>query len=984
MNNNNNTYTILIIDDSPEDREMYKRYLSVPGINTYNFIEAENGEDGLTVIKEHKPDCVLLDYLLPDTNGIDFINDALNKPGNNDIAFVLLTGYGNEMVAINAMKSGAQDYLVKDKLNSDLLLRTVRYAIEKKQSDKTIRINQERLQAILDYTTSVIYIKDLEGRYVLINKQYEKIFHVCGENIIGKTDFDIFPDKIAKNFVENDRMVIKTSNPVEIEEETPHNGGLHTYISVKFPLFDPMGKINAVCSISTDISGRKQMEASLLKNNLLLNAISQSQSKFINEDSKKEVFDEMLQNLLELTGSEYGFIGEVLYEENGTPCLKILAITNTSWNEKTRRMNRENIANGVVELYRHNSLVGDVIATEKVIIVNNPENDLRGSGLPQGHPQLNTFLGMPFHKEGKLLGMVGIVNRPGGYDVALTRFLAPFLNVCSNLIDAYKNAMGRHLAEQKLKKINEDLELIVNERTRELIEKNTELRKLSQAVEQSISSIVITDIDGNIEYVNPKFTEITGYSGKEIIGQNPRILKSGKTTQGEYKQLWEMIVSGRNWQGEFYNKKKNGGHYWELAQITSIKDENGKIIKYLAIKEDITEIKQSQIERDELREQLYHAQKLESVGMLAGGVAHDFNNILMAIIGYANLSQFILKDDDPVKEYTQYILTTAEKGSALTKSMLAFSRKQIITSKPEDLNTVVKRSELLTKSLIGENIEYKLILSEKNPVIMADGGQIEQVIMNLVSNARDAMPEGGSIVIKTDVEDIDDEFINKHGFGKAGKYAVISVTDTGVGIDREIREKIFDPFFTTKDVGKGTGLGLSIVYGIVKQHNGFIDVHSTFGEGTTFFVFFPLSVCSGEAQNPDTDRMNSLMTEASTETILVAEDDESVRFLLKEILERFGYKAIVAINGEDAIQKFIAWKDSINLLILDVKMPGKNGKETYDEIKKIRPDLKAIFLSGYSEDVIDKNKIENESLCFVQKPVLPTKLLQKIREVMGK
>ncbi|MCF6147365.1 MAG: PAS domain S-box protein [Candidatus Kuenenia sp.] len=512
---------------------------------------------------------------------------------------------------------------------------------------------------------------------------------------------------------------------------------------------------------------------------------------------------------------------------------------------------------------------------------------------------------------------------------------------------------------------------------------NEQLRKLSKAVEQSMSSIVITDINGNIQYANPKFAEITGYTASEIMGQNPRFLKSGKTTPEEYKTLWDTITIGNCWQGEFYNKKKNGEYYWELAQISPIKSKEGEITGFLGIKEDITEMKRAASIQEELREQLFHAQKLESVGRLAGGVAHDFNNILMAIIGYTNLVEIALEDNTPAKEYLHKVLTLAERAADLTRSILAFSRKQVIVTQPLELNTIVQGARVLTDRLLREEIQCNVLLSDKKLVVKADKNRLEQVIMNLVTNAIDAMPDGGEITIKTDSEIIDDDFIKIHGFGEKGEYALLSITDTGIGIDYDIRKKIFEPFFTTKDVGKGTGLGLSIVYGIVKQHNGFVDVHSEFGEGAAFFIYLPLAN-DLPGKPADSDTGPDSFSAVSAGRILIAEDDESVRFLMKEVLGKFGYEVIAAVNGADAVEKFKENKDVVCLLILDVKMPVMNGKDAYDEIKKIAPEVKAIFLSGYSENIIDQSMFTGESVSFLQKPVLPSRLVKKIHEMVAK
>ena len=404
-----------------------------------------------------------------------------------------------------------------------------------------------------------------------------------------------------------------------------------------------------------------------------------------------------------------------------------------------------------------------------------------------------------------------------------------------------------------------------------------------------------------------------------------------------------------------------------------IKDDSGKVVSAIEVINNITEKKR-------LEDQLHHAQKMEAIGTFAGGIAHDFNNILTAIIGYANLLQMKMKKDEPLRAHVEPILASAERAANLTQSLLAFSRKQVINTKAINLNEIVGNVEKLLRRLIGEDIELNISLADNPMTVVADFGQMEQVLINLATNARDAMPDGGVLIIKTGMMKLDEEYIKSHGYGKTGKYAVISVTDTGFGMDEKTRERIFDPFFTTKDLGKGTGLGLSIVYGIIKQHNGYINVYSEPGKGTTFRIYLPLT----KSKIEETKISEEAHSIGGTETILLAEDESDVREITKTVLEEFGYKVIEAVDGEDAVSKFTGSDERIELLLFDVIMPKKNGKETYEEIKKIRPDIKVIFMSGYPADVIDKKGLFDERINFVSKPISPTELLRNIREVLDK
>ena len=340
-----------------------------------------------------------------------------------------------------------------------------------------------------------------------------------------------------------------------------------------------------------------------------------------------------------------------------------------------------------------------------------------------------------------------------------------------------------------------------------------------------------------------------------------------------------------------------------------------------------------------------------------------------------------MPEPGPLRSYVQQVLASAERAANLTQSLLTFSRTQIIDLKALDVNAVIARVERLLHRLIGEDIEFTTILHEAELPVLADSVQIEQVLMNLVTNARDAMPMGGKLSIETSVFEMGDEFQRTHAYGKAGTYALVMVSDTGTGMEEKTRIKIFEPFFTTKEVGKGTGLGLAMVYGIVKQHSGYINVYSEPGQGTTFKLYLPLTAGPDRRRSPSEFSADS---QQGTETVLLAEDDEEVRRLTKTVLQDFGYSVIEAADGEEAVRKFLENREKVDLLVLDIIMPRKNGRETYLEIKAARPGIKALFTSGYTADVIHKKGILETGLDFVLKPISPTDFLNKVREVLDK
>jgi signal transduction histidine kinase/CheY-like chemotaxis protein len=388
-------------------------------------------------------------------------------------------------------------------------------------------------------------------------------------------------------------------------------------------------------------------------------------------------------------------------------------------------------------------------------------------------------------------------------------------------------------------------------------------------------------------------------------------------------------------------------------------------------------LKHDMVEREKLEDQLLHAQKLEAIGTLAGGIAHEFNNILTAIMGYNELLQEELHKDTHLRPYTEAIAASSLRASELTKGLLIYSKKEAMNLRPIKLNDTVNRVRQILSKMIGEDIELKITLSDNESLLLADPGQLEQVLMNLATNARDAMPDGGTLTIETGSAELNEEFIATHGYGKPGNYALLSVTDTGYGMDYETKQKLFEPFYTTKDIGRGTGLGLSVVYGIIKKHNGYVDVFSEPGKETRFTIYLPEMKLEESEENQSLEVPEIIR---GTETVLIAEDDVKVRELVTSSLGKAGYKLIEAVDGPDAIEKFGSHSDDIHLLLLDVMLPKKKGKDVYEEIIKSKPDIKALFISGYSSDVLQKMGISESEFNFLSKPFSKGSLLKKVRD----
>ncbi len=769
---------------------------------------------------------------------------------------------------------------------------------------------------------------------------------------------------------------------------------------------------------------------------------------------------------------------------------------------------------------------------------------------------------------------------------------------------------------------------------RQLAESEGRSRLLSMAVEQVSESIVITDPDGTINYVNPAFERVTGYTSDEVIGKNPRILQSGKHSPEFYRTLWDTLTSGRPWSGRFINKAKDGSPWEEETVISPVRDKNGNLIHYIAVKRDVTKERQAEdslryykaiiesstdaiiamsldktitswnagaertfgwtqgevlgqpvslllqperageeqevlqriqegeyiahyetigkrkdgtlidlaadvspikdsagaiigvssvvrditqqnhaeaekaklhaqiederralqnivasvpgivweawgspdansqriefvsdyveimlgyrveewvstpnfwlsivhpedktrvareaaalfnrcqagklefrwiakdghsvwtesqmmvvtdqngqpvgmrgvnidvSERKELEQQLRQAKKIEAIGQLAGGVAHDFNNLLTIINGYSDLALSQLKPDDPVRHHMKEIKKAGIRAAGLTRQLLAFSRKQVLQPRVVDLNEIVLDTEKMLCRLIGENIELRTVLDPALGNVKVDPGQIEQVIMNLVVNARDAMPRGGTLVITTSNVEAGAEFENTYINGKPGPYVMLAVSDDGIGMDSTTQEHIFEPFFTTKELGKGTGLGLPTVYGIVCQSGGGIRFDSHLGRGTTFKIYFPRVVqSSGSAKETLLQAGNSLQ---GRETILLTEDDDAVRTLTRSVLETYGYHVLEAADAKAAFSVCESLSDRVDLLITDIVMPGRSGLELAHELERSQPELRILYMSGYTDSPLLQEEIFEHGT-FLQKPFEPVRLAEKVREIL--
>ena len=935
--------------------------------------------------------------------------------------------------------------------------------------DVLIRDSEARLRAIIDNSGAVIYSKDTEGRYLLVNRRFEELFRRASDDIYGRTDLEIFGGDTAVAFMENDRKVVAACVPMEFEETVMLPDGLHYYISVKFPLVDVAGRPFAVGGILTDITERKRMEE----------AVRLSETKYRTlvtniPDVTWTSADDGSIAFISSNISAFGYTPEEFYSSaelwfsithpddaaSVKAGFKSLMEDGTPFNEEYRVRARDGrwvwvhdratstyvrdgqrYADGVftdisarksaeMRIERLNRLYSVLSKIDEAIVRIRGEQSLYASacriavesgGFSQAMvvmaedgaaaPSIAACFGdkaddgsascrcmesegcpaIEAIKAGKSVVYNDIATEAPQCEWATVMLGHGYLSVVSFPIIVAGRAIGAfsllaseagffdedqlRLIESVATDISFAVESMKTERQAASAEAGRmELQKRYEGLVNNLAVGIYRetpDKAGRFIEVNAALVKMLGAPSKEdLMARDPSAFFIDRA---ERERILARVMQEGFVKGEEAAMMSLDGHqFW--ASVTAVMKRDDKGVIYIdGIMEDVTE-------RRKLEEQLRHSQKLEAVGQLAGGIAHDFNNILTAIIGYGNLLLMKKGSDEFVRNYSEHILTLSEKATALTQGMLSFSRKQVMNLVPFDINDLVRRAAKILERVIGEDIKLHAEVEDRELIVRIDPSQIEQVLMNLLSNARDAMPSGGVIEIRTDQVRLGREYEERHGYGTSGDYACITVSDTGEGMDEATRERIFEPFFTTKEVGKGTGLGLSIVYGIIMQHEGFIDVYSEPGTGTTFRVYLPLSHEGLEAGSFSAPEESV----GGTETILLAEDDTEVRTITTSMLTEFGYTVIEALDGNEAVEKFAEKRDTIKLVILDMIMPKKNGKEAYDAISAMAPGTKVIFMSGYASEMMKVKGILDTGMDFMTKPVSPRDFLMKIREVLDR
>ncbi len=651
----------------------------------------------------------------------------------------------------------------------------------------------------------------------------------------------------------------------------------------------------------------------------------------LNEDM---TFDEIMDTILEKSRVliDADLSAFAMYDDAGR--FRTLKVYGLDSDGVFRKIGRLPEGKGILELMRL-SLVP--------VRINNVEDHPAFSGyFPDGHPMIRNFIGYPvFSSTGRPLGALYFANKRNG----------DFTEEDERLLMAI--ASDAAVAIQRVQEIEET-------------------ERFKKIIENAFDIIIITDREGRIRYVNRAFQQLTGYSREDVLGRTSAVLKSGLHDEDFYRKLWLTITSGMTWRGELINRKKNGEIYIASAVIYPLFSDKGEITHFVSIQRDITEEKK-------LYEQLLRAQKMEAIGTLAGGIAHDFNNILSAILGYAEILKDELGDNHRLSKAVNIIEGSARRGSDLANQILNITRKEKMELRVVNINRIVREVIEILKRSIPKDIEIRVLLQDELPLTKADPTQMQQMIMNLAINARDAMPGGGVLSISTSKVGRENGAAND--ISSDNGYIRISISDTGMGIAKDLQSKIFDPFFTTKDRGRGTGLGLYIVHSIVTNHGGYINLYSEPGKGTRFNIYLP--VYHGKE---DLDEEHySLDSLRGSGLILVIDDEKEIQELARDILCPLGYDVITASNGSEGLKLFRERKDEISLVVLDMIMPKMSGAEVFQRLKNIDDNVKVLLCSGYSHEGLAgiKELLRSGVMGFVQKPFTRKGLARKIKDLLA-
>ena len=884
----------------------------------------------------------------------------------------------------------------------------VAMAIERKRAEDALRLNEKRLRQIIDLVPHFIFAKDITGRFILVNQAVADAYGTSVEELTGKTDADFAKSAAeARHFRTDDMQVIKSGRPKLVPEEpiTFAGGQVRLLQTTKIPFAFSGSGTPAVLGVSVDITERKRAEEDLRRSESTYRALLNSvpdlmfridrQGRFLDFKAgmKEDLFaapqdflgksaTEILPApIAEMTMTHIDTVlqtGEIQVFEyslpiNGVDNVFEARLSVSGENEVlaivrniTERKQSEEILKKSEERFRalvHQSYDVIFITDDKgrIKLVTPSATRMFGTAEEDIIGKTGFELMHPDDRKKAILSFTEVVekrNRGIPTEFRVRRGDGSYIHVeviGNNLLD-HPEVRGIVLTARDISE---------RKRAEESIRESENKYRL--LFEESKDMIFFTSPDGKFLDINPAGVTLLGYdSREEIMKVDVSDTYFHKKTRKQFQAIMNRDGFVRDF--EVLLKRKDGEVITVLITSTGIRDDAGNITAYRGVIHDITQ-------RRHLEQQLFQAQKLESIGTMAGGIAHDFNNILGGILGYASFMKTKIETGNPFYTYVDTIERGAKRASELTSQLLAFARGGPFNLKPVNINTVVEEIITIITRTFEKSIEIHQKLTSGLPLVEADAGQIQQVLMNLLVNSRDAMPGGGRLTIATEQRRLSKDEIQTDIEAHQGEYVVIIVSDTGMGIEKEVLSRIFEPFFSTKDKSKGTGLGLSIVYGVVKNHGGFVRVASEIGRGTTFTVFLPTTGKSPKAVSESIEERDL----SGKELILVVDDEADIRYFVRDILLEYGYRVLLAEDGQQAIDLYRQQPDAIDLVILDMMMPRLGGKETFQRLQQINPEVKALLSTGYSQNEMVQEVLTAGAEGFIQKPYRASELLQRLR-----
>jgi two-component system, cell cycle sensor histidine kinase and response regulator CckA len=888
---------VLVVEDNPEDYQILKVMFSKIRHRSYVPENVKTYQEAMECLRRREHDAYLVDYKLGPDSGLEFLREAIQKE-KCAAPIILLTGFGDHELDLEAMGLGAADFLNKNKLDPDVLERSIRYALERKRAEE----NRLRLAAVVETSNDAIYVLTEDGAVVSWNPGAERIYGYKPHEIGGKDVSVILTPGREEEFKRLIGTVRKGEAVANFTTAHQSKDGKSILVSMTLsPILDKSGKVTRASVIARDITESEKAKAT------------------------KEMLQAERDQLLERL--------QLQMERMPVACILNDSHFNfTYWNPAAEKMFG----------YSFREVEGKHPKGTIVSSVSWPSVEILFNRLAQGDMTAQGEIFENMHKGGQTLYCEW-------YNTPLQDPDGNFTGIMSMAIDITERQKAAEVQSQ-----------------------------LAAILQQTTDAVIGTDLEDRIFSWNRGAEIMLGYEFGEVVGKTVNFL-APKDHQDEMLKMREISTRGESLSNfETVRVKKNGEMVDVSVTLSPIRDSKGKIVGVSAITRDITEQKKAQESLKKNEEQFRLAEKMNAIGRLAGGVAHDFNNLLSVIGGNAEFLLSSMEQDSPHREEVGEIQKATRRGAELTKQLLVFGQKQISQPQPVNLNDLSAEMNKMLKRIIEATIDLAIIQDKTISPILADPGQMQQVILNLVLNAQDAMPKGGHLIVETKsirADDLEDE--QKNSIPR-GDYVRLSVTDTGTGMSPEIQKKIFEPFFTTK-AGKGTGLGLASVYGIVTKWGGQIFVHSTLGMGSTFSIYFPAMVSTEKSESKP---KQAALIPLGSETILVAEDEAPVRKILVRTLEKYGYRVLSAMNGVEAVQVAWNYKEPIQLLLTDTVMPKMNGKELADELRKSRPKIKVIFVSGYPREVLSQQGIIDPAIHLIQKPFELDDLAHQVRKIL--